>query len=631
MAFCLSVALIGSLHKVTALPSLVRKAASPQIVVGALEAEGTREVLTCNDVFSKAWNIVSIYKRKKGDTIGEVADETLSKLQQKFELNSAGGEVLDNFNKVLNGLDLGDGLRNGQIWTVTHAEMFYQCALGVAGMLEANPSAVELRGLGHKELKLCGGDMVCAGRAHSNDGPVWDRTLWPVGPLPFDEKVVEILVGGSNDTLDVDENAVGQPPQLEETVFDDDSNSSDNSSDTENNSAIANRTLTNSSGGGNRASMNSSATTNRTSVNSTGNGTLTNSSSGSAGNSSLLAKISAVVVNGTSAESPEVDESRAFSQQALNETEATFHEIPYCFAKSLSKPAKDAFAAAIYHIQVQVPCVKFQPVQSFSDRDACIKNPSILVQSERGGCWSHVGQISGIAQAYTNRSQALNIDRGCATKGMVVHQLSHALGLIHEIYRPTRNEMINLQMENSFAEASDSFQIVKDVDMREDLGASEGRLDFLSVMMYGAFSFSKNGKMVAKPRDLRIIRFMGQRMGLSEVDAQALGNMYGCADQVSPLDPNAKFSTALQQAASANEDEFESGFEGSCRDRVDTTYFDYGENGNKRMSCEELRYACKHSIYGASIRKNCPQSCHECVPDMWPTQERSCALCETET
>jgi hypothetical protein len=510
--------------------------------------------------------------------------------------------------------------------------MFYQCTLGVADMLEVRPTAIELRGLGHKNLDLCGGDMVCTGLAHSNDGPVWDRTLWPQGPLSVDDTVVETLVGDVNDTLDVDPRTLGEPAHLEEMVFDDgneaNSNDSGNSSDSgnrtlTNSSGVANRTLMNSSGAANRTLMNSSETANRTLMNSsdTGNGTLINSSA-SVGSSSLLAKTSSVAANSTSVESSEDT-----SQQNLEGMEAPYHEIPYCFAKSLSRPAKDAFAAAIYHIEVQIPCVKFQPVQSFSDRDACIKNPSILVQSEQSGCWSHVGQISGIA-AYTNRSQALNIDRGCATKGMVVHQLSHALGLLHEIYRPKRDDLIHLQMDNSFADASDAFQIVKDVDMREDLGTSEQRFDFLSVMMFGAFSFSKNGKMVAKPRDLRLVRFMGQRMGLSEVDAQALGNMYGCAEQVSPVDPNAKFSASLQQAASANEDEFDGGFEGTCQDSADTTYFNYGNNGHEHMSCEELRSACKHSLYGESIRKSCPQSCHECVPNMWPKQEQNCILCD---
>jgi hypothetical protein len=575
-------------HEVDALPSLMRKASASSFVA-TLESQESREALTCSDVFNKAMNIVTIYKEKRSAVAGQTPGETLHggwlfELQRNLKLNSVGGEIVDSFNRVLNNLDFGDGLRHGEIWTVTHAEMFYRCALGVSDMLEVHTIATERRGTHSAHLQLCGGDMVCTGLAHSHDGPVWDRSLWPEGPIAVDDIEFE---SAWNDTITVDMNAIGTPPHVEDLVFD-----------------VPNDTA------------NSSINITEPAV---------NDSDLSDSDFSLLAQpveeeeqITYVTSIGNSSE-PEV-------QYQLNS--APYHEIPYCFARSLSTPAKDAFSAAVHHIEVQVPCVKFRPVQTYSDRDACMQIPSILVQSEPGGCWSHVGQISGIALAYKNRSQALNIDRGCAAKGLVVHQLSHALGLIHEIYRPRRDEAINLQMYNSLANLSDSFQIVEDVDMRENLGASAERLDFLSLMMYGAFSFSKNGNMVAKPRDLRVARFMGQRMGLSELDVQALGNMYGCAAQVTPLDPNAKFSSTLKEAASANEEELTKGFEGACEDAPFTTFFKNANTGNDRMTCEDLRYACSHSVYGEGIRTSCPRSCHECVPGMWPTQTRNCLLCE---
>merc|ERR1719359_1426584 len=150
-------------------------------------------------------------------------------------------------------------------------------------------------------------------------------------------------------------------------------------------------------------------------------------------------------------------------------------------------------------------------------------------------------------------------------------------------------------------------------------------------MMYGAFTFSKNGNMVSRPRDLRAVGFMGQRMGLSELDVQVLGHLYGCRGNVTATDPNAKLSIALREAAGSHA-EVLTGSGGShfttemvCQDATSSGYFD--DQGHD-MSCSALSHQCGHSSLGDGIRSACPRTCHECVPGMWPGMSGNCLLCD---
>merc|ERR1719375_1597575 len=118
------------------------------------------------------------------------------------------------------------------------------------------------------------------------------------------------------------------------------------------------------------------------------------------------------------------------------------HEIPYCFASSISAAARTAVQAATLHIEQQVPCIKFKAVSTNSGhnefdltvQENCAQIPSIIIQSSQAGCWSPVGWISGRAQ-YSASSQPINIGKGCEDMGIAAHEFGHAIGMLHEMSR----------------------------------------------------------------------------------------------------------------------------------------------------------------------------------------------------
>merc|ERR1719181_2555298 len=89
--------------------------------------------------------------------------------------------------------------------------------------------------------------------------------------------------------------------------------------------------------------------------------------------------------------------------------------------------------------------------------------PSIIVQSKPSGCWSYLGQVSGQETEWKERSQPLNLDRGCEMSGIALHQLAHALGMVHENSRQDRSKLMKLNNENVTEGKELEFEMSQDV------------------------------------------------------------------------------------------------------------------------------------------------------------------------
>jgi hypothetical protein len=192
-----------------------------------------------------------------------------------------------------------------------------------------------------------------------------------------------------------------------------------------------------------------------------------------------------------------------------------FTQISYCFDKEIPLGTKLLFLSAIEHYESQIPCIRFEEVDS-PGSGRCDADHAIYVQGKHdGGCWSYVGQYE------TTR---LNLDsKNCNSLGIAVHEIGHALGMAHEQSRPDRDEHIKVLWENIQSNRKSNFQ--------ESGGAdTEISYDLKSVMHYPRKAFSKNGQDTIQEKVQNPDIMLGNRIGLTDLDANQTARMYDCKE-----------------------------------------------------------------------------------------------------
>ncbi|XP_056004354.1 zinc metalloproteinase nas-38-like [Ostrea edulis] len=138
------------------------------------------------------------------------------------------------------------------------------------------------------------------------------------------------------------------------------------------------------------------------------------------------------------------------------------------------------------------------------------------------GCNSQLGMVGG--------SQALNLDRnGCRYKGLYLHEIGHAVGLVHEHQRPIRDQFIRINYRNVHPSLRQWFQKYPDRQIKNFNISYE----FSSVMHYGITAFSVDGRSKTietqpgyKTRESEIGRVYSKE--LSFTDIATVNNMYFC-------------------------------------------------------------------------------------------------------
>ena len=124
-------------------------------------------------------------------------------------------------------------------------------------------------------------------------------------------------------------------------------------------------------------------------------------------------------------------------------------------------------------------------------------------------CSSFVGRQRG--------KQVINLAPRCNTMN-TVHEIGHALGLWHEQSRADRDGYVIILWENIDEDHRFNF------DQHLSDGQDYGVYDYQSIMHYGPYNFSKNGKKTMIPVMDNIE--IGQRDHLSDKDIAAVNGMY---------------------------------------------------------------------------------------------------------
>jgi len=124
------------------------------------------------------------------------------------------------------------------------------------------------------------------------------------------------------------------------------------------------------------------------------------------------------------------------------------------------------------------------------------------------GCWSYLGMIGG-------RQEIGIADWG--ESGSVIHEIGHAVGLIHEHSKPNRDDYVIINWDNIEEDKSHNFDIHTNSVFIENF-------DFNSIMLYSSYAFSNNQKPTITKEDGST--YTTQRDNLSLDDIQIIKEMY---------------------------------------------------------------------------------------------------------
>lgn len=163
-------------------------------------------------------------------------------------------------------------------------------------------------------------------------------------------------------------------------------------------------------------------------------------------------------------------------------------------------------------------CVRFRNLE---DEDN-IPDSYVVIYSDRGTCDSEVGRTGG--------AQRLNLDSvECMDRGVVLHELFHVLGFVHEQNRNDRDDYVTINFQNIDRRARKNFNKYS----KEDIRTLNFPYDVESIMHYRADEFAKEeGLVTVMAIDEKVSSDMlgsARTNGtLSELDVQKLNIFYDC-------------------------------------------------------------------------------------------------------
>ncbi|XP_065656858.1 zinc metalloproteinase nas-4 isoform X2 [Hydra vulgaris] len=181
-------------------------------------------------------------------------------------------------------------------------------------------------------------------------------------------------------------------------------------------------------------------------------------------------------------------------------------------------------------------------LNSYMTSNLCKLNPAVWVPrtNERdyvyftsvanGGCWSYLGRVGG--------KQQINIGNGCQYTGIVLHEMLHAMGFIHEQNRCDRDAAVTIVSSNIKKGLANQF--FKDTSIKQ----FSSKYDIYSIMQYHLWSFgnypfryysdfTESRKTIkVKSTFLSLTQAQEWNVGngedLSDTDKNELNIMYGC-------------------------------------------------------------------------------------------------------
>ncbi|KAM8938763.1 astacin-like metalloendopeptidase [Pelodytes ibericus] len=204
-------------------------------------------------------------------------------------------------------------------------------------------------------------------------------------------------------------------------------------------------------------------------------------------------------------------------------------QVPYTLSPDYSDEEK-RFIAHVLQDFATLTCVHL--VERSNEAD-------YLEIGSGSGCWSSVGKVGGAQYVSVMKN-------GCMARGIIHHEIQHALGFYHEQSRSDRDDYVDIMW--NFINEGDWSNFDK-VDT-ENMGLP---YDYFSVMHYGRYSYtntSAQATLMPKPDSTVEI---GQRYGFSPLDVSKIKKLYEC-EQCSFLLTGAAGSLDFESCLSAYSD-----------------------------------------------------------------------------
>ncbi|XP_040266965.1 embryonic protein UVS.2-like [Bufo bufo] len=178
--------------------------------------------------------------------------------------------------------------------------------------------------------------------------------------------------------------------------------------------------------------------------------------------------------------------------------------VPYSFASNYSIGNLNLFKTSMEEFET-LTCVRFVPRTTEND---------YLNIMTSNGCASYVGRIGG--------GQMVALDMGgCMYRGIIQHELNHALGFYHEHTRSDRDNYVTIMYQ--YIAPGHVMNFYK--QNTNNLGLE---YDYKSVMHYDSFAFSNtSGQPTIVTIPVPNIP-IGQIDGLSVLDVSKINRLYQC-------------------------------------------------------------------------------------------------------
>lgn len=126
----------------------------------------------------------------------------------------------------------------------------------------------------------------------------------------------------------------------------------------------------------------------------------------------------------------------------------------------------------------------------------------------------------------TKNPQTVYLGNDCLHLGIVIHELAHTLGLIHEHQRPDYRDHIDIMWENIQMDKLRQFKFTE-----KGIPVTLSPFDVHSITFYESDAFRRvgalNDTIIPKNPNVTLVN-SSEKPGLSEMDILGLNRLYNC-------------------------------------------------------------------------------------------------------